>query len=105
MPTRLSSSITRSMAVSCGDLPRIFATSARVLPVSGFSLSFLKATSRIFSGPAATKRFSQASVGVAISFATFARVAGSFRRAIQASRPPSCTQGGMAASRPVAPAV
>src|SRR3546814_787668 len=36
-----------------GLVPRILATSASVLPVSGFSLSFLKPVSRTFSGPPA----------------------------------------------------
>ena len=55
------------MAVSSGDLPRIFATSLSVLPVSGFSASLLKPDSRMPSGPAPTKKFSHWSVGVVIS--------------------------------------
>ena len=37
MPTRVPSSITRSIAVSSGLLPRIAATCANVLPVKGLS--------------------------------------------------------------------
>ena len=106
MPTRLPSSMTRSTIVSSGVLPRSLATSASVLPVIGLSLSFLNATSRTFSAePAAWYRLSQSPPGPAISRTTRARVAGSFSRAIQASRPPAWTQVGIAASSPVAPAV
>ena len=49
MPTRLPSPTTRSTMVSSGVVPRAFATSASVLPVSGLSRSFLNATSRTFS--------------------------------------------------------
>ncbi len=48
MPIRDSSSATRSIAVSIGSLPRILATSASVLPVSGFNFSDLNATKQNF---------------------------------------------------------
>src|SRR6187397_3007585 len=51
--TRLSSSITRSMAVASGVLPRMAATCASVLPVSGFSASLLKPEKSTFSAPPA----------------------------------------------------
>ena len=43
------------MAVSIGSFPRIFATSASVLPVSGFSFSDLNPTSKILSGEPAVR--------------------------------------------------
>ena len=74
------------MMVSGIDLPRIFATSARVLPVSGFSASDLNSTSRTRSGdPAARKRFSQSFDGVMIACAIFLRMAGSLSRLNAAS--------------------
>ena len=93
------------MTTSSGGLPRIFATSASVLPVSGLSASDLNSTSRTRSGePAARYRFSHSVVGVTMACAIFFRVAGSRRRVNAASYPPSSTHGGMAASSPVAPA-
>ena len=49
MPTRLPSSITRSIAASSGLVPRSWATSASVFPVRGFRSGFLKPTSSTFS--------------------------------------------------------
>ena len=57
------------------------------------------------SGPAWRDRFSQPALSSRISAMTLARVAGSFSRSIHFSSPPACTQVGMAASSPVAPAV
>src|SRR2546428_99250 len=68
------SSSTRSMIVSSGDLPRMRATSASVLPVSGLSASDLNSTRRMRSAdPAARYRVSQVSDGVRIALAIFAR--------------------------------
>ncbi len=78
---RVPSSMTRSIAASSGETPRIFATSASVLPVSGLSFSLLNPTSKTFSEPPASIiRFSHESLGVRISLITRARVAGSRSR-------------------------
>src|SRR5688500_19848000 len=77
--------MTRSMAVSSGEVPRIFETSARVLPVSGLSFGFLKPMRRILSGePDARKKFSQSLAGVFISRFTRSRIFGSRKRSTQA---------------------
>ena len=55
MSIRDSSSAIKSIAVSIGSLPRIFAISASDLPVSGFSFSDLNPDSRIFSGEPAAR--------------------------------------------------
>src|SRR5260370_22898465 len=90
------------MIVSIGSLPRIFVTSANVLPVSGLSLSDLKPTNRIFSGePAARYRFSHLSLSIFTLALIFSRVAGSRRRLNNAGYPPSSVQGGRQASSPV----
>ena len=108
MPTRLPSSIDQVDRGVLGARCRAsLATSASVLPVSGFSVGFLKPTSSMPSRPRAEQKQVLPVLGMAsrISASTLARVAGSCSRAIQASSPPACTQVGMAASRPVAPAV
>ena len=93
------------MTVSSGEVPRIAATSARVLPVSGFRASLRKPTSRMLSGePAPRYMFSHASDSSFISRAMRRRAAGSASRSSDASKPPSWTQGGIDALSPVAPA-
>jgi hypothetical protein len=86
-------------------LPRIRATSASVLPVSGFSASFLKPTRIILSGAGAMSRvLPLLRPGVRISARDPGAHAGSFS-ARSTLEPPSWTQSGIAASSPVAPAV
>src|SRR4030095_17194174 len=99
---RDSSSLIKSMIVSIGSLPRIFATSASDLPVSGLSFSDLKPTNKNFSGdPVARYKFSQASESTRTSAAIFSRVAGSRNRLNNAGYPPSSVHGGRQASSPV----
>ena len=74
---RLSSWITRSIAVSSADLPRIAATWARVLPVRYLSESCLKPMSRTPCGPPAPEN---PWPGCRISAITRRRTAGSFIR-------------------------
>ncbi|MDT4856407.1 hypothetical protein FQZ97_907950 [compost metagenome] len=97
--------MTRSMAVSYQGVPRISDTSVRVFPIYFLRESCLKPMSSDLSGPAARQRFSQLSWWVCISLPTFFRMAGSCNFFRHSASPPSCTQVGMAASRPVAPAV
>ena len=77
---REPSSTTRSIAVSAGDLPRARATSASVLPTSGWSARVWNAVSSMPSGPAPAKKFSQVALPSCMSWAQRARVAGSSRR-------------------------
>src|SRR5216117_4407200 len=94
------------MIVSIGSLPRIFATSASVLQVSGLSLSDLNPTNRIFFGePAARYKFSHLSLSIFTSALIFSRVAGSRSRLKNAEYPPSSVHGGRQASSPVPAAV
>ena len=90
------------MAVSSAEVPRAAATSASVLPVSGFSASERKPSSSTFSGPPASCiELVSPGGGFFISAITRARLAGSFMRAVHCSMPPSCTHSGIEASSPV----
>ena len=78
-PMRVRSSTTRSRMVLSGSVPRIFAASASVLPVSGLSASVLNSTISSRSGePAARHRFSQPSAGRLMSATMRDRVGGSW---------------------------